>query len=294
MEQFQSLILAVMCFIEEALIFVDSHHLVPTQPYMKSYIEWMRYQQQRLANGQMVVNREAVRQMLHNTEKREHFMDELENSGAEGAFFVQIGRNLISILDGRTTALHLMFEAGLADRYYAEGLTDEHVCHPALAFVDLLCFKNPSMNIIEVGAGTGGQTLPLLTKMSEGGSNRWARYDVTDISSGFFGQAQEKLQRFLHQMEFRVRDISKDPLSQSFEKEGYDLVIASHVLHATDNLDLTLQNVRKLLKPNGKLLLFETTDPDAAHIGFAFGLLKDWWGPIDRDSRSLYSPCLKV
>jgi ubiquinone/menaquinone biosynthesis C-methylase UbiE len=202
------------------------------------------------------------------------------------------GKHLLAILRGEADPLGLMFRDGLADRYYEAMLTNEHHAHPASAYIEMACFKNPSMKIFEVGAGTGGQTLHLLEKMSSGGVKKWERYDYTDISPGFFGQAQEKFQNYLYHKSFRICDISKDPTSQSFEEGSYDIVVASHVLHATDDLQQTLRNVRKLLKPDGKMFLFETTLPDAMPTGFAFGLLKGWWKPLDHESRSALSPCL--
>ena len=35
------------------------------------------------------------------------------------------------------------------------------------------------MNTLEVGAGTGAQTLRILERMSSGGAKKWARYDIS-------------------------------------------------------------------------------------------------------------------
>lgn len=93
-------------------------------------------------------------------------------------------------------------------------------------------------------------------------------------------------------MRFELLDISADLERQPFELGQYDLVIASHVLHATSNLERSLSNIHQLLKPEGQLLLMESTVPEAVDLGFAFGLLKDWWAPLETDERSLHSPCL--
>ncbi|KAK4221098.1 S-adenosyl-L-methionine-dependent methyltransferase, partial [Podospora fimiseda] len=186
----------------------------------------------------------------------------------------------------------LIFRDGLADRYYEEMLANIHHAHPARAWLSLLCFKNPGMKILEVGAGTGGQTLRLLEEMSSDGMMKWEQYDYTDISPSFFDQARHKFQKYLSRMRFKVCDISKDPTTgQSFEPGTSDLIVASHVLHATDRLDDSLGNIRKLLKPGGKLLFFETTAPEAI-LAFAFGLLKGWWSPLHHEERNQYSPCL--
>lgn len=120
------------------------------------------------------------------------------------------------------------------------------------------------------------------------------KYDYTDISPAFFHSAQLKLSDYCHAMDFRVCNIGIDPITQSFQAGTYDLIVASHVLHATEDLDASLSNVRSLLKPDGRLLLLETTNPESIHMGFVFGLLKDWWAPLEHEKRSVHSPCLTV
>lgn len=130
--------------------------------------------------------------------------------------------------------------------------------------------------------------------MREIGFQKWSTYDYTDISPKFLDLARSKFAKFAHSLEFKVLDISKDPISQSFEPSTYDLIVASHVLHATIHLKQTLSNLRRLLRPSGKLLILETTSPDSIQLGFAFGLLRDWWAPLEYEQRSVCSPCLSV
>ncbi|RYP89414.1 hypothetical protein DL769_000065 [Monosporascus sp. CRB-8-3] len=290
-QHYRSLMVGVMCYVEEALAFVDRNPTLNIDRHLKRYVAWMKYQHQQLCSGRFS-SAAKVRQLLSDHEKREALQREVKESGVEGLFFMHLGQNLVQILRGAVEPLDLMYSDGLANRYYEAMLGNEHHAHPASAYIDLLCFKNPSMNIIEIGAGTGGQTLNLLKAMSRDGVKKWARYDFTDSSPGFFPRARAKFQEFSDQMEFRVFDVSRDPVSQSFKAGSYDLVVASHVLHATDVMREALRYVRKLLKPDGKLLLFETTKPDVLHIGFGFGLLKGWWSPLDHESRSVHSPCL--
>ena len=291
-QRFKSLMVVIMSFIEEAIEYLEQHPSLLLERHVEIYVGWMRYQQQRLYDGKISVDQALVKQLFKDHDARERLIGQVEDSGVDGYFFMHIGRNIIKFLCGEVDPLDLMFRDGLADRYYEQMLANAHHAHPASAYIDLLCFKNPSMNILEIGAGTGGQTVRVLEGMSSDGIKKWARYDYTDISPGFLVQAQTKFRHYADQMSFRVCDISKDPISQSFEAGSYDLVLASHVLHATDDLDQSLRNVRKVLKPDGKLLLFETTRPDALHIGFAFGLLRGWWRPLDHEPRSTHSPCL--
>jgi hypothetical protein len=48
------------------------------------------------------------------------------------------------------------------------------------------------------------------------------------------------------------------------------------VLYATASIDKTMNNVRKLLKPGGKLLTAEGTR-DTLDVSLVFGNLPGWW-----------------
>jgi hypothetical protein len=39
----------------------------------------------------------------------------------------------------------------------------------------------------------------------------------------------------------------------------------------------TLENVRRLLKTDGKIIIYEPVKPDNISVGFAFGVLPGWW-----------------
>jgi SAM-dependent methyltransferase len=152
----------------------------------------------------------------------------------------------------------------------ANSIVDEQ----AAVFVDLLAHKDPHLRVLEIGAGTGGATLPMLTAlggMDSGTPPRFLSYDVTDITPGFFEKLQRKTAAWGDLVSYKKLDIEKDIDLQGFETEYYDLVIAANVLHATKNMSHTMSNVRKLLKPGGTLLLIELI-PRMAGITNIFGI----------------------
>ncbi|KAK5626260.1 hypothetical protein RRF57_001975 [Xylaria bambusicola] len=287
---------AIMCFVEEALSFLDDNPNLELKGHLKSYVEWMRYQQSLITQSdpESLLLRTSISKLLADPTERESVNHEVTHAPGDGFFFVEIGKSLLAILRGEIDPLDIMFRNGLADKYYKEMLGNEHHTFPVVQFLDLLCFKNPSMRILEVGAGTGGQTMRVLDSMHQKGVKKWEHYDYTDISPGFFGTAKKKFSSYLGNMSFRVCDISKDPGSQGYAEYSYDLIIASHVLHATNSLRDSLRNIRRLLKSGGKLLLFETTRPEAIPVGFAFGVLDGWWEPLHYETRSTHSPCVTV
>lgn len=115
--------------------------------------------------------------------------------------------------------------------------------------------------------------------------NKYSSYTFTDISVGFFEEAQETFKGH-GRIIYEALDIERDPTTQGFTENSYDLVIASNVLHATKVLDNTMSNVRKLLKPGGKLLVLEAVDNGATRVGFSFCGVPGWWAGAD-DGREL-------
>ncbi|KAI3010796.1 hypothetical protein CBS147346_1561 [Aspergillus niger] len=291
LQRHESLQLVILGFLDEAITYIDQHPNLSVPLYLRRYVDWMRYQRHRPHDRLLTTANKCI---LQDKSAQNELILKLENTDIECYFFMHIARNLIAILSGEVDPLDVMFRNGLADRHYEHRLANEHHAYPISRYLDLQCFKNPSVKVLEVGAGTGGQTLCALQALCSQGVKKCAQYDYTDISPGFFAQAQEKFRDYFDIIRFRTCDISKDPVPQSFEPGTYDIVLASHVLHATDRLDVSLQSIRKLLKPGGKLLLIETTDPDALQIPFAYGLLKGWWSPLGHEARSEFSPCLTL
>jgi len=141
-------------------------------------------------------------------------------------------------------------------------------------FIDLLAHKDPHLKILEIGAGTGGATLPILKAlggMDDSTPPRFLSYEVTDITTGFFDKLQPKTEVWGNLVSYKKLDIEQDVGDQGFETEYYDLVIAANVLHATTNIHRTMSNVRRLLKPGGTLLLIELI-PKVAGVTNIFGI----------------------
>ncbi|KAK1140234.1 Type I Iterative Polyketide synthase (PKS) [Aspergillus melleus] len=285
------LVLAILCFVEEAIQHLEEHPSAQVPEYLIRYTMWMKYQQSLPQNQTL---RLASKQLLDSPTARKQLIAKVEDTGVEGRFLMHVGRNLLSVLTGDADPLDVVFRRELADPYSERMLANPYYTHPASVLIDHLCFKNPSMCVLEIGAGFGGQTSRALEAICLDGIKRCDRYVYTDISPAFFAKAKEKFQDYADILEYKVCDISKDPVSQSFQPESYDLILAANVLHATDDIGASLRNIRTLLKPGGKLLVDDITEPEVLSVGFAFGLLKGWWSPLDREPRSAHSPCLRA
>lgn len=184
-----------------------------------------------------------------------------------------MGSNLADVAKGLKSGIELGMEDDLLAKVYEEGL-GWPVCTNYLArTVKKIVHRYPHMNILEVGAGTGGATKPIHREVG----SCFDSYTFTDISSGFFEAARNALTHEVDRTTFKVLDLSKDPSDQGFEEGTYDLIIASMVLHATAPLEATMRNSRLLLKPGGYLVALEGQDLEVARLGVVFGCFPDWW-----------------
>ncbi|KAF1961731.1 hypothetical protein CC80DRAFT_543094 [Byssothecium circinans] len=214
---------------------------------------------------------------------------------AEGRLALRFGPNLSAILRGDADPLELLFTDDLLPNLYRFGMGADIGYEKIQRDVDGMGHKNPNLKILEIGAGTGATTIPILETLSyhgeqEAGASRFSQYMYTDISPSFFEKAQDTFKDHFDRMVFKVLDVESEPADQGFEAGSYDLVIASNVIHATKDLNVTLMNTRKLLKPGGKLLLFEICNPDILRGGFAFGLLPGWW--LSSEPHRKWSPLM--
>ncbi|RMD44214.1 hypothetical protein DV735_g784, partial [Chaetothyriales sp. CBS 134920] len=185
---------------------------------------------------------------------------------------VAVGKNLSAVVYGKTTMLEHMVADNLLDRFYESGLGFQRANGALSRTARQIAHRYPAMNILEIGAGTGGATKAILEQL--GGT--FATYTFTDISAGFFDKAQAKFQKWSSKMAYMTLDIESDPATQGFADAAFDLVIASNVLHATRSLEFTMRNVRQLLKPGGYLLLLEVTS-DILRVRLMMSGLPGWW-----------------
>lgn len=226
---------------------------------------------------------------------QQNLINRVRVASVDGEMVCRIGENLPLILSNEVAPLQLMLKDDLLSEYYARAVRWKRSYYQVQQLTRLFAHKSPRARILEVGAGTGGCTEVVLEALREqdapGPHYRCASYDFTDISSGFFEAASERFKEAGDVMEFKKLNIEEDPSGQGFESNSYDLVIASQVLHATKNINRTLANVRKLLRPGGKLLLVEITR-DEIDLQLIFGTLPGWW--LGEEAERQSSPSLTI
>ncbi len=195
----------------------------------------------------------------------------------EIGLFRRSGLALANVLRGREDPLTLLFSSGeptAADLYLKAPVARaaNRMLSEAIQALVAALPEGRRLRVIEVGAGTGSATASVLPELPEGRFD----YTYTDISAGFFAEAEARFGDGGGSIEYRSLDIERDPVAQGFDSHGYDLMIASNVLHATRYLEETLANCRDLLAPSGHLVALENLR-GLGWMDLTFGQLDGWW-----------------
>ena len=282
----QDLTQAVYHLIADAMAVLKSEETLNFAWYHKSFYRWMELELRLASEDKLAPNSSKWTQVT--PDAKAALFKRVTESGTHGQMTMRIGDNLTAILRREVEPLEVMLEGGLLYQFYQEMLHFPQSVQQTAQIAKAIALENPKIRILEIGAGTGGCTRPVLSAL--GGERdipaSFEHYVFTDISSGFFQTARDRFADFGDLISYQTLDIENDPAEQGFN-DKYDLIIAAQVLHATKKLSRTLNNVRSLLKDNGKLLMVETTR-DTADVSLIFGTLPGWW--LSEEPERKYSP----
>ncbi|KAG9495698.1 hypothetical protein J7337_012254 [Fusarium musae] len=265
--------LTLLCIIET----VDKiKSLEPCQPHFTKFRDWLRKQLDCAASGDYKLVSNSRQLLDASQEYRLSKIEELTTKLLEmpqKALIIGLRRlfdDMENLFTGKAATIETLLKDNvLADIYNA--MTFDYS-----RFLRILSHTRPTLRILEVGAGTGGTTETILRGLAQvHGLPAYSVYTFTDVSAGFFPAAKDRFSDASN-MDFKVLDVSRNPLEQGFPGGTYDLIVAANVLHATPWLHETLRNIRVLLKPNGILVMTEVCSLSRL-TNFVFGNFSGWW-----------------
>ncbi|MCA9995432.1 MAG: class I SAM-dependent methyltransferase [Anaerolineales bacterium] len=156
-----------------------------------------------------------------------------------------------------------------------------------------------NMQVLEVGAGPGWLWRRHLHRIPVG-----CQITLTDFSPGMVSEAEAALLGTNGQFQFRVANVEELP----FSDEQFDVVVANHMLYHVPDLNKGLQEIRRVLRPGGRLVAATNGNTHLQELneigrkvfpellgegrqswaGLAFGLengrflLAPWFNPIEQ------------
>ncbi|MDE3268058.1 MAG: beta-ketoacyl synthase N-terminal-like domain-containing protein [Chloroflexota bacterium] len=212
----------------------------------------------------------------------------------EVGLFRRSANALADALTGRADPLTLLFSSGeptAADLYMKAPVARaaNRMLGDAIRALLAGLPAGRKLRILEIGAGTGSATASVLPELPAGRFE----YVYTDISAGFFSEAEARFGGSENEIEYRVLDVEKSPAEQGYAAHSFDLLIASNVLHATRYLSETLGHCLELLAPSGQLVMLENLRGQG-WLDLTFGQLDGWWRFADdyRPHHALASPAV--
>jgi hypothetical protein len=145
-------------------------------------------------------------------------------------------------------------------------------------WLDLLLYKHPDLNILEITGGGGNLTASLLKIIGRSAAStpRFSRYTFTDTNSTNFEQLQRRLSEWNSYIDFKTLKANEDLSKQGFDDRIFDLIIARDTNHGS------LGGLRRLLKPSGRLVLVEAQNIRCAPICNAITEI-DMLDPMEHD-----------
>ena len=128
----------------------------------------------------------------------------------------------------------------------------------------------PGQKILEMCCGTGGATIFISEK-----AGPECEIVGMDLSSGQLYRARRK--SYSCPTEFIEADVTGVP----FDDESFDKVFITHAIHEMYREDRlkTLGEARRVLQPNGQIIVLEIDDPPELWARLAFGLVALYWLP---------------
>ncbi|TVY75995.1 Highly reducing polyketide synthase azaB [Lachnellula suecica] len=275
-EWHQNLDFLALAFCSAAIKSLEVQRKSPAS-HMEKCASWIRsqlYQDTKDLQTQMKISR---KNRLADQQNLDQLCEGIKHTSL-GKRFIEIGQQLSRILLGEIDPLPLLTgeDMSLANLYPTSN-GNQQALRQFAKYVSAMAHKYRGMKILEIGAGTGVTTKILHETLElEPGWPRYQKYDFTDTTDSLF--ERKKLSLSSHKnITFRTLDIEKSPSMQGFEDHTYDLIVVTNLLHSTQTLSNTIHNVRKILKPGGKLILSEITAQGVPHNGFLLGLQPGWW-----------------
>ncbi|KAK4863417.1 hypothetical protein LT330_002195 [Penicillium expansum] len=157
-------------------------------------------------------------------------------------------------------------ESGLLNKFYASAFGAAEARSSLISLVHQISRRYPHMRVMELSAGNGAATKPLLETLGA----LCSAYTVTDSTDEHFAALNKEHGDDLFT---QTLDLDQDLEEQGFSAASFDLIIAPAGLHNVQDRAQAIQKLRWLTRPGGFLFVQQITNASAAHVGLTVASL---------------------
>ena len=124
--------------------------------------------------------------------------------------------------------------------------------------------NNRVSNILDVAIGTGDLSIEMVRQMRD------VSIHGIDLSKQMIQIGEEKVRRLALQNKIRFMEASA--LNMPFEDESFDIVTCAYGVRNFSDLRQGIDEMQRVLKPEGKLMILEFSYPDNKFIAWCYDL----------------------
>jgi len=150
-------------------------------------------------------------------------------------------------------------------------------------YLESLTF-NGDETILDIGCGDGKITAKIATLLPEG------KVVGIDSSESMIKTAKQAYSD-ISNLSFKIADAATFTFGQKF-----DYIVSFHVFHYIEDQRSVLQNIKRALKPNGKVIIVTTSPMEKSSVESFFNAIKPdskWWIATENRRKSYYPKTAK-
>jgi hybrid polyketide synthase/nonribosomal peptide synthetase ACE1 len=163
--------------------------------------------------------------------------------------------------------------SGLMKEWYSSGSGVKAFTTHLAGILKQMVHRYPQMHILEVGQEVGTATNVILSEIGP----RFASYTIAASTETSFDPEQALPDTYKAKVIPKVLNLSQNPRDQGFTERSFDVVVASLILHQSPELEQSLRNARRLLKPGGHLIVLELRPSLPYFLSVVFGADSHQW-----------------
>lgn len=173
--------------------------------------------------------------------------------------------NMVGLIKGECDPVSLLYPEGslkYTQALYVNNVIVKYINRCISDFIENILAVNKERNIkiLEIGAGTGATTTPILNQIEEKGYN--FEYYFTDVLKYFLPSAKAKFGRY-NNISFYSLDMDRDYREQGFAPNSFDIIIGAYVLENAKDIEKSIVRVKELLKSGGYFIFSEPVHDEA-------------------------------